>query len=399
MLALVAYAERWEARHATRFSTIDTVAWARVGASVGEASRSRVVCFGDSLVRFGVLPQVIEHRLGLPAYNLALPKGQAPGDYFLLRRVLRAGGRPAAVVVDIEMLADDPLDDHRRWQELLTLGETAGLAWAVGDGRFLAESALARVLPSLRTRHDVRAGVLAALGGRARDAVDALPVYLRNWKRNRGAQPMTPRDDPPGTDPRTSEIRSAGYRPGFWACHGVNAAYFVRFLQLAGSRGVPVFCVLPPIHPEVQALRDRYGRDADLTRYVRGLSRWFPNLTVVDGRHAGYPAEAVADMTHLSRPGAVAFSDALAGVIGERLERRKARAASRAGQAPPAERWVELPRWRAGAAADVEAVVAVEDVAQTVLALAKRAAEIRVERDLATARARTAACDDGRRRR
>jgi hypothetical protein len=399
MLALVACAERRVARHDARFATADTAAWARVGSSVGEASRCGVVCFGDSLIRFGVLPRVIEHRLGLPAYNLALPKGQAPADYFLLRRVLRAGGRPAAVVVDIEMLADDPLEEHRRWQELLTLGETAELAWAVGDGRFLAESVLARALPSVRTRHDLRAGVLAALDGQVRNEVRTLPIYLRNWRRNRGAQLLTARDDPPGADPRTPEIRSAGYRPSSWACHGVNAAFFVRFLQLAGSRGVPVFCVLPPIHPEVQVLRDRYGWDADLSGYIRGLTRWFPNLTVVNGRHAGYPPEAVADMTHLSRPGAVAFSDALAGVIGECLERRKARVASRAGPAPSAERWVGLPRWRDAAAADVEAVVDVEDVAESVQALARRADEVRGKPERATAPAQTAGRDDGRRRR
>ena len=37
-----------------------------------------VICFGDSLVKLGIVPAVIEGRLGRRAYNLSACAGQAP---------------------------------------------------------------------------------------------------------------------------------------------------------------------------------------------------------------------------------------------------------------------------------------------------------------------------------
>ncbi|HEV3121033.1 MAG TPA: hypothetical protein VGY53_03985, partial [Isosphaeraceae bacterium] len=58
-----------------------------------------ILAFGDSQVKCGILPAVLEDRLGLRAFNLAILASPPPASYFLLRRALGAGARPAAIVV------------------------------------------------------------------------------------------------------------------------------------------------------------------------------------------------------------------------------------------------------------------------------------------------------------
>jgi hypothetical protein len=86
-------------------------------------------------------------------------------------------------------------------------------------------------------------------------------------------------------------------------------------------------------------------------------------------------------MTHLNRSGALAFSDALATVLATRL-------GPSGGQSATSPRWVDLPRWREGAAAEVEALVAVEDLKESARALERLAAEARTRRGPAQAQTR-----------
>ena len=88
MLALVAAVEWSVSRNEIKFTTIATSAWTLSGQHLTKAAHSSVVCFGDSLVKDGVIPPVLEDRHGLTAWNLALPKGSAPVHYLLLRRLL-----------------------------------------------------------------------------------------------------------------------------------------------------------------------------------------------------------------------------------------------------------------------------------------------------------------------
>ena len=350
MLALVAGVERRVGRHAdVKFTTTVTSAWTRTAVGLKDAVPCRVVCFGDSLVKFGVSPAVLERRLGLPAYNLAVPKGQAPGHYFQLRRLLADGAEPAALVVDGELLGDDPRVQTRLWPELLNASECAELAWAARDENLFASTALARVLPTFRARLDVRRAVVAAFQGKLPDEVMPIPILWRNWKRNRGGMLLAETTERP--DPRPAKLEAEGYRPASWACHPLNAAFVDRFLALAGSRNVPVFWLIPPVHPEVQARRSRYGYEAASEAYLRALAARHKNLVVVDGRASGYPADALADLTHLNRKGALTFSDGLAALIDDRLKHPGAASA-----------WVDLPRWRAGVAEKVASAVEAEDL-------------------------------------
>ena len=87
--------------------------------------------FGDSLVKHGILPEVLEARLGAPAYNLALPASTAPAQYYLLRRGSPCGAAPRAIVVnDIApgLLTGTPLRARPLGLGLLGADDLADLA-------------------------------------------------------------------------------------------------------------------------------------------------------------------------------------------------------------------------------------------------------------------------------
>ena len=77
--------------------------WAYGGrAASRRAPDAEILCFGDSMIKFGMAPRVLEDRLGRRAFNLALYAGSPTASYFLLRRPLESGAKPAAVLVDFQ---------------------------------------------------------------------------------------------------------------------------------------------------------------------------------------------------------------------------------------------------------------------------------------------------------
>jgi hypothetical protein len=368
MLCLVGVIELGLARRGRDFTTIWATAWARRDSDARrEAPRSEILFFGDSLVMEGVAPQVVAQRLGRPATNLAIFKGLAPASYALLRRALDAGARPAAVLIDGELLGDEPRELTRLWPELLTIGEAADLAWTARDADLFAEVALGRMLPSLRARHEIREAILAALQGQDTPVRHILAQHVRNWRRNGGAH-IQSADITPAPE-TISGLIASNYLPAGWQAHPINAAYIEKFLTLAESRGIATFWLMPPAHPEVQARRDRGGLSAAYEKYVRELVVRHPTLVVLDGRHAGFPHEAMADLTHLNRDGAVAFSERVADALRTRLSD-----GGRIKGVSETRRWIALALYHAPR----ENVAEVEDLRQSADALRRAARERRV---------------------
>ncbi len=361
MLALVALTEGWLRRHERDFTTVWAVAWAHSGRSVArEAPGAEVLCFGDSLVMHGVAPRILEQRLGRPAHNFAVFKGQGPTAYFLLKRALDAGSRPAAVLMDGELLGDDPLALTRLWPELAGYGELLDMAWTARKPGFLAATAVSKVLPSSRFRFELREGLMAAFRGEFASARWGIYPRVRNWQHNLGAH-IQPPDYPPPAEV-VAMLERTNFLPRSWLCHPVNSVYVERFLALAGSRGIPVFWLLPPVQPEVQSRRDRGGLAGDYERYLRDLVARHDNLVVLDGWHTGFPPQTMSDMTHLNRNGAAAFSELLGDALRDRL--------ASTPDAPAADRWVVLPPYRAPTL-----TAAIEDLNQTAEGLRQSAAE------------------------
>ena len=268
----------------------------------------QILCFGDSLVKFGVMPKVLREASGKSTFNLALHTGQASSSYFMLRRALGAGAKPSAIVLDLtpHMLMHQPGVNKHLWPELLTLAEGYDLGQTMKDPDFLASLIVAKLLPSYKERHDLRAGLYAALQGRSTSRRVEIPNYRRNWKLNDGAQLMA--------DTGAPTIRLADWVDGLysrWDPDPVNVAYLERFLGLASSRQIPVYWLLPPIHPAVQAGTDANRFDLAYSNFVLGMKMRFPGTSVVDARHSGFPAEEFIDGAHLNRPGALKYSAAL----------------------------------------------------------------------------------------
>ncbi|HEV3122615.1 MAG TPA: hypothetical protein VGY53_11960, partial [Isosphaeraceae bacterium] len=247
MIGLVLLVESFVARRAVDFTPWGTWAWRVSGqAASRRAAGCEVLAFGDSLMKVGILPPVIEDRLGKRAYNLSVCGAPAPTSYFLLRRALEAGARPTAVLVDYlpNMLAGGPRDFARHWPELLTARECLELSLTARDATFFASTALGMIFPSVRARHDIRAGIVRALHGEGSHLRQSTLDYWHNWSANEGGQATSKNRH------YTGDIDPAAQRKilsHVWWCDRVNAEHIRRFLSLAQAHRIQVYWLLPPV--------------------------------------------------------------------------------------------------------------------------------------------------------
>jgi hypothetical protein len=308
--------------------------WSRASrAAVDEAARARVICLGDSQVKEGVLPRVLGPTLGRPAFNLAVHGGSAPSSYFLLRRALRAGARPEAVVVDFHpnLLSSAPRSSGLLWGELLGPVEALDLALHARDPNLFARTLLAGLLPSFRLRDGVRGSVVAALRGEGWMERALCRALGRNFEANQGARVEPVRAPPPNLDALLWNLPDRGR----WKPHRANVAFMHRLFTLAERAGAEVVWLWPPATAPWQARRAAIGGDAAYEALARTLLAGHKNVTLVDGRASGYDLSAFKDLTHLHAGGASALSAGLAEVMAERL-----------GRNPAGPRWVALPRYQ-----------------------------------------------------
>jgi hypothetical protein len=337
MIALVVAVEALLYRNEILFSTEYTLDWGLQGEAAGRPGRGGVLCFGDSLVKCGVIPQVLERRLGRPASNLAVMGGLSATSYVLLRRALDSGARPEAIVIDFQpSLLTQPLRSNtRNWPSLLTLRETWELCREARDSELLGNLVLVRPLRSLRARYEIRASVMEALRAAPEPRTMTFPgmatALLRHWALNKGAMIMAP--DATRRAQATSSHQEHG--PTDWRSDRAGGEYVLKFLRLATARGIPTFWLIPPFCPGAQAGRDESGADEAFTRFVRRVQAKVPGVVVLDGRHSGYGDDQFVDAVHLNRHGAASLSVALAEVLRPYLS----------GVAGP--RWSSLPASRA----------------------------------------------------
>src|SRR5262249_38125673 len=155
------------------------------------------------------------------------------------------------------------------------------LAWTGRDSRLFAAMLLERAIPSYRCRLEIRANVAQALRGEVPTTRWANLIHQRNWTANRGGQVSTPPANAAAIAQGPFSVETICRHPA-WYIHRLNAEYIKRFLELADSRAIPVYWLLAPIHPEVQARFERLGVDARHVRYLHKLQDAFPRMVVVD---------------------------------------------------------------------------------------------------------------------
>lgn len=297
-----------------RHATDAALCWRETArAARDDAPGCDLLLFGDSLVKFGVLPRVLEAGGAPRAYNLALHAGPIPASYFLLRRALDAGARPRAVVLDAmtHQLSADPNDPTlaRGWTEMASPRDLADLAWSLRDPDFFTRGLLGQMVPAIQARHELRAGFLARLEGRSWSLSHWFRILRRNWDINRGAQPHVPATAPVFVDPN-----HGGLFPDQWQPTPLNVAYFRRFCRLAADHGATVYWLIPPLHPDAQARRAARHLDDAYNAFVRAELERNPNLIVLDARpnSNAYGERVFRDAVHLDRHGALALSHSLA---------------------------------------------------------------------------------------
>jgi hypothetical protein len=334
LLVLVLAIESSVDRHAIDFATPERWAWqqsGRLARRVG--TESEILCFGDSEMKMGIAPALIEERTRRRTFNLAVPGGHSPSSYYLLRRAIEAGARPPAVLVDFEMnfLSGSPQGIAHEWSALLDTRDSLELAWMARDAGLLATITLDRLVPSVRYRSSIRNTLAAALRSERISRRADIDMLLINWRLNQGAQilPRNPAFQRPGIKVDRELMESPP-----WRCSPLYATYLRRFLALAASKGIAVVWVLPPVIPEVQAHRDERGDTARFTRFVQRFAAEFRNVTVLDARFCGYPHTVFYDQVHPDRQGAFLLSNALADRLGHFLD----------GRTLP--QWVDLPPYR-----------------------------------------------------
>ena len=334
MLALVALTERYIAKRDTDLGTMYSIEWRMIGESVKrQAPKASICCFGTSLTRMGVSPRILEAKLGKPAYNFALSGGQPFASYTMFRHVLDAGGKPEAVVVEFKWsaLGVDYKWNERVLPEMATLRDCAEFAMTVRDPIFFARLALVSKLPSYRCRAEIRDNIVAAIKGVEPKRNHERAIMARNALVNKGAN-HSPKNDYKGAlnpdDPYLC--------PKEWKCDPISALYIHRLFDLAASRQIPVFWLIPPIAPPTLARRIEIGAEDRYTDFVKSIAASHPGVTVVDARYSKFALGAFIDSTHLNRDGAVALTTSLSDAIAARLSTPP----------PKAGHWVGLPEYR-----------------------------------------------------
>jgi hypothetical protein len=331
MLALVVVIELIISGRRLDFTTIWADDWRRSAEASKRHARGRdVLIFGDSLVKFSILPRQVEATSGLRSYNLALNAGTMPSAYFMLRQTLERGARPRAIVADFctLMIPDRPIHSIRMYPEMATVRDLFDLASTSGDLEFLSCTLLGKFIPSCKCRHEIRESIKAALDGRRASPWPAQSIIWATWKDQFGAQPM-PCDGLGGAPNPGLAFELA---PKGWECDAINATYAEKFLDLARSKQIPVYWLIPPLHPDLEALRVYQGSRESYTRFVKATLARHPEVVVIDAREAGYDRSLYIDPIHLGRPGAVALSTEVAKLLKERI--------GKSGEGP---QWVALP--------------------------------------------------------
>jgi hypothetical protein len=338
MLVLVAAAELFVSRNALTFMDTTEFDWMSSRRATRKlAAKCDILCFGDSMLKFGVVPRVLEATLGRKVYNLALLDGKPALAYTLFRRALAAGAKPSALIVDFapEQLKQPPwhLLINAHWNALMASPREAWeLASTYHNMSFFGRLVVAGVLPSFRCREQIRLDFEAGYQGWGAPNREQNLLLHRNRRTNSGNLLLAKKPEYRGDVPPqcVSDLLSIEFE-----ILPENASFVHRLLRLAAEHRIAVFWLMPPNAPKVIARRDEVGLHAKYDAFARRLLARFPNLTVLDARHAGYRENVFVDPVHLDRDGAVALSSDIAEVLENALS-----------HAQPVPRWVHLPDYR-----------------------------------------------------
>jgi hypothetical protein len=316
MIGLIIAIEGRVSRHELDFSDPVSLSWQFSDRAARDDARGcEILCLGDSLVKHGLVPSVLERVSHLKSVNLAAARAPALMTYFVLRRALDSGARPSAIVMDTKPAVLIGGADYNApyWPATLTPRECLELGWIAGRGQLGLAMLTARLVPSLQSRLGLRSGFLAALNNTTDPIHEVNRVLWRNWTVNGGANVASLDSSYRGE--LSPEIRER-LHPDRWYVDRSNVEGIERLLGLARERKVRVYWLLPPISPGLQEWRERSGSEAKYEAFVRSFQRRYPGVVIVlDARRIARDPSLYVDATHLSGRGAIVLSRAVGVVL------------------------------------------------------------------------------------
>ncbi len=334
-LGLITLIEAFLATRVIELSDPVALSWRRAAhAAHAEAPEASLLIAGDSLIMHGLVPALVERSSQLHPANMAAARAPALFSYFMIRRALDAGAKPRAIVFATKpaVLIGGPAYNARYWQEVLTPREFAELISITPIGTLATELAFGRALPSFRSRLEANSWLSARFAGKPDPVAELNRALWRNWTVNRGSNVIPAR--PPFTGELTPAVAHNLFVDHFHVDYS-NSVAVDRLLALAESRAIPIYWLLMPLSPVVQARRDSSGAEQKFESFVRLKLAAHPRAVVLDARRSGFPAEAFGDATHLNIRGAACLS----ALVASRLE-----AQLKIARPAPEERWVVLGR-------------------------------------------------------
>lgn len=328
-------------RFSAQLQTLESMSYAFVREIVKSDTcvSSKILCFGDSLVKMGVSPAILESFLKEPVCNLAVPGSRPSASYFILRRALKTGASPKAVLVDFEsgILRDDPCKAVHESAEFFGLDDCLDLAAVTRDFDYVSSLMAAVTVPSYRLKYPTCAALRRAF--RLDGGIDKKEIleYVSNWRNNRG-QTLPPYSSPLQIEGNNKIVwKDIIEKRVPWYCHPMNRVYLEQFIGLANKHGITVYWLLPPMHPAAQLELEKTGVDSAYCQFAASMLKRFPNLRIVDGRHAHYGSENFMGGCHLNRLGSMVYSAGL----GELLTSQTPEIRRELSQ-----RWLALPVYR-----------------------------------------------------
>ena len=191
MLGLVVLVETAVHRHELDWSGHVLLNCGYAGrAARAEAVSSELLCLGDSQMKTGIDPTILERELGRRSFNLAVLGCPTPLSYFLLRRTLEAGAHPRAILLGHMTMGGGPRDAHH-FEAFVEPAEFLDLAWQSRDPDYVAALLLNRLLPSLRHREAIR----SQLVGTTHSSRARMVAIERGWHEAQGGYRMPPRPE------------------------------------------------------------------------------------------------------------------------------------------------------------------------------------------------------------
>ncbi len=312
MIGLLVAIESAFAEHWLDFSDPVSLSWRfSMETARTRAADSDLLCLGDSLAKHAVIPSLIESETGLRTVNLAAARSPTVMTYFVLRRALDAGAHPAAIVINTKqaVLMGSPDFNAQYWPAVLSPRECLELGVISRRPETATAALVGSLLPSLRSRLEIRSNLLAALDGHADPLHEINRLLWRNWTVNDGANVASLQSRYHGELPAEVEKR---LHPSAFFVDASNARGIDRLLRLASERNIRVFWLLPPISSGLETLRDRSGSETRFEGWVRSYQSKYPRLvTVLDARKVVSDPSMFIDATHLAGRGAVALSHTL----------------------------------------------------------------------------------------